>query len=260
MKICTKCKEAKPFDQFGYQKEGKNGLRSSCKKCVNCISAAYKAANPGKVRMQNAIYCAENKEKRSAYHVSWRKANPEKIRSTKAAWVKANSEKKSAAYARWRAANPEKVQSRLASWRAANREKVRAYCVAYRATNSEKMKAKSAAWKAANPEKARAGSAAWKAANPEMGRIYKQNRRARKLASGGKLSSDLADKLLKLQKGKCACCGLKLGKKYHLDHIMPLALGGTNTDDNIQLLRSTCNQQKHAKHPIDFMQQRGFLL
>lgn len=42
--------------------------------------------------------------------------------------------------------------------------------------------------------------------------------------------------------------------------IVPLALGGTNTDGNMQLLRSTCNQKKHAKHPVDFMQQRGFLL
>jgi hypothetical protein len=25
-------------------------------------------------------------------------------------------------------------------------------------------------------------------------------------------------------------------------------------------LRSRCNQQKHAKHPVDFMQERGFLL
>jgi 5-methylcytosine-specific restriction endonuclease McrA len=45
-----------------------------------------------------------------------------------------------------------------------------------------------------------------------------------------------------------------------MDHIIPLALGGANTDDNIQLLRATCNLQKHTKHPIDFMQQRGYLL
>jgi 5-methylcytosine-specific restriction endonuclease McrA len=45
-----------------------------------------------------------------------------------------------------------------------------------------------------------------------------------------------------------------------MDHIVPLISGGTNTDDNIQLMRSRCNQQKSAKHPIDFMQSRGFLL
>jgi len=36
--------------------------------------------------------------------------------------------------------------------------------------------------------------------------------------------------------------------------------GGSNTDDNMQLLRKLCNLQKHAKHPVDFMQERGFLL
>jgi 5-methylcytosine-specific restriction endonuclease McrA len=80
------------------------------------------------------------------------------------------------------------------------------------------------------------------------------------MASGGKLSPDLAERLYELQGGKCACCGKPLGEKYHLDHIMPLALGGANTDDNMQLLTARCNIQKSAKHPIDFMQERGFLL
>jgi len=51
-----------------------------------------------------------------------------------------------------------------------------------------------------------------------------------------------------------------LGDDFHMDHIMPIALGGSNTDDNMQLLRKECNLQKQAKHPIDFMQSRGLLL
>src|SRR5574340_787097 len=94
--------------------------------------------------------------------------------------------------------------------------------------------------------------------NKDKFRAYTNNRR--RLAGGMKLSSDISSKLFKLQKGKCACCGKRLGDDYHLDHIMPLALGGTNTDDNIQLLRAECNLQKHAKHPVEFMRQRGFLL
>ena len=38
------------------------------------------------------------------------------------------------------------------------------------------------------------------------------------------------------------------------------ALGGLNADSNMQLLRAECNLQKSAKHPVDFMQSRGFLL
>jgi 5-methylcytosine-specific restriction endonuclease McrA len=110
----------------------------------------------------------------------------------------------------------------------------------------------------ANKEHCNAVVAARRAANTEATRIQKLNRRGR--ASGGKLSKGLSVRLFKLQRGKCACCGQPLGTDYHLDHIMPLALGGSNTDENIQLLRATCNRQKNAKHPIDFTQQRGFLL
>ena len=63
-----------------------------------------------------------------------------------------------------------------------------------------------------------------------------------------------------LQKGLCPCCRKPLGNDYHMDHIIPLALGGSNGDNNIQLLRSECNLEKQAKHPVDFMQSRGFLL
>lgn len=64
----------------------------------------------------------------------------------------------------------------------------------------------------------------------------------------------------KFTNGKCPCCKQPLGDEFHLDHVIPLALGGPNTDDNMQLLRKTCNLQKSAKHPVQYMQERGFLL
>lgn len=131
---------------------------------------------------------------------------------------------------------------------------------AYIAANREKCRAASAAYRAANPDKVRAAKAAYAAANPDKRCICAHNRRAKERANGGKLSPDLSAKLFKLQKGKCACCGLSLGDNFHLDHIMPIALGGVNEDWNIQLLRSHCNNQKYTKHPVDFMQMRGFLL
>lgn len=157
-------------------------------------------------------------------------------------------------------ANHDTEKATRAAWRAANPEKTKAACAAWQAANPEKKKANSAKWYASNTEKAKARAVAWNAAHPEIMRIHCHNRRARQRASGV-LSKDLADKLFKLQRGKCACgCKQPLGSDYHLDHRMPLALGGSNTDDNMQLLTSTCNMQKGAKHPVTFMQQRGFLL
>lgn len=132
---------------------------------------------------------------------------------------------------------------------------------AWSKANPERKKAKNAKWYADNPERMKELKANWQADNPEARRVSRQNRRARKRDGGGKLSNGLPDRLIKLQRGKCACgCKQPLGDDYHLDHIMPIALGGTNTDDNMQLLRATCNLQKSAKHPVDFMQQKGFLL
>lgn len=130
----------------------------------------------------------------------------------------------------------------------------------YAENNPEKVKLSQAKYKAEHPDRRKASVTKWDSEHPESRRLHSHTRRARKKAIGGILSIGLAEKLFKLQKGKCPCCGLPLGDDYHLDHKMPLALGGSNTDDNIQLLRSGCNQKKSAKHPIDFMQSKGFLL
>ena len=85
-----------------------------------------------------------------------------------------------------------------------------------------------------------------------MGRHY----RAKQYANHEQLQA-----LMEKQKGRCAVCRANLKKiGYHKDHIVPLVLGGTNWIQNIQFLCPTCNLTKNRKHPVEFMQERGFLL
>lgn len=145
-------------------------------------------------------------------------------------------------------------------YRAIHRGEIAAKKMIYRAKNKEAIRANNALYRANNPDKARVYRATYESKNPSYQRIKCHNRRAR-IRANGMLSVGIARRLYELQRGKCACgCKQPLGVDYHLDHVLPLALGGPNTDDNMQLLRSTCNQQKHAKHPVDFMQERGFLI
>lgn len=145
-------------------------------------------------------------------------------------------------------------------YRRLNREKIAAAAKRNRLDNPERVAAINRKSRAKNAERAKATSAVWRRKNPEIMRIQSHTKRARKRKSGGCISVGLSGKLFKLQRGMCPCCSFPLGDDYHLDHKMPLALGGTNTDDNMQLLRAKCNLQKNAKHPVDFMQSRGFLL
>lgn len=64
--------------------------------------------------------------------------------------------------------------------------------------------------------------------------------------SVGQLSPGTRERLFELQNGSCNGCGCALVDS-HIDHIVPLVRGGTNTDDNVQLLCPTCNLSKGSK-------------
>ena len=164
------------------------------------------------------------------------------------------------ALAKYKRENPERSRASSARYREKNREKIKERRAAYRTENKEKIAASMAIYRERNAAKIAPVTAKWSAENLDKRRLYASNRRAAKADAGGKLSRDLPERLFRLQKGLCACCREPLGSGFHLDHIMPLALGGRHEDSNMQLLRKRCNHQKCAKHPVDFMRERGFLL
>jgi 5-methylcytosine-specific restriction endonuclease McrA len=78
-------------------------------------------------------------------------------------------------------------------------------------------------------------------------------------AEGTHTDADISN-IRKLQGGRCAYCRARLNGGGHLDHIQPLARGGTNWPANLQLTCQPCNNRKHAKDPITFAQGLGLLL
>jgi 5-methylcytosine-specific restriction endonuclease McrA len=166
-------------------------------------------------------------------------------RNCKRTWTINNSEKKNKSTIKWRAENKEKFDASLAKYRSEHKEERRLYAIEYR----KKF-----------PEKKKKYEKQYALRKPDCRRVILQNYRAKKRLNGGTLSKDISSILLIKQKEKCVSCMAPLINGYHIDHIYPIALGGSNTDQNIQLLCPKCNRQKHSKHPIDFMQERGFLL
>lgn len=157
------------------------------------------------------------------------------------------------------AENKDENNKKSREYKDKNRDSLRLYSEQYRAENRDLLRRKQVEYASKNRYLVNASTAAWRKANPWRGRIYRHNRSDRMASVGGTLSYGLSEKLLYLQRGKCACCKTKL-VKYHMDHIVPVSKGGANSDENIQLLCPPCNLRKHAKHPVDFMQQEGFLL
>lgn len=249
-RVCTKCGIEKALEEFNKTSKPDNSRKRACRVCTSAASGEWQRKNAERAKANLARWRAANPEKRQAQVERHREA----IGSLGLAILAWRARQR-------RAENPEKFREINRRSRAAHRDSSIARTRAWRERNPSLVRKWTQEYRAANRARLREGLAAWYAKNPDAARRHGANRRARKLAVGGKLSTGLAARLFVLQRGGCACgCKEKLDGDYHLDHRVPLALGGANTDSNMQLLRKVCNLKKHAKDPIVFMQERGFLL
>jgi hypothetical protein len=145
------------------------------------------------------------------------------------------------------------------AWAAANRERKADKEKAWRESNRERVSAQAKSWRIANRGRHAANGKAWAAANPEAVQAKKAKRRARKLAAEGSYSAADVKQLRAEQNDRCAFCRSALGGKGHVDHVQPLAKGGSNGPDNLQLLCRTCNLSKGAKDPVQHITALGLI-
>jgi 5-methylcytosine-specific restriction endonuclease McrA len=131
-------------------------------------------------------------------------------------------------------ANKEKIDERNKQWLADNSDKKSEIDAEYRKREVEKVAAANSKWSRENPEKR---MAIWR------------NRQARIAGCDGTHTADDVSKIYASQSGLCVYCDADLSLGYHVDHIMPIALGGSNWPSNLQCLCPTCNIRKGAKHP-----------
>ncbi len=248
--------EVRPCAKCGTSDRYKDGR---CKQCSRDSCKKYHTEHREKANADSAARYALDKEKHKAYSKAWAAANREKSREIKAKWAKENPEKIRAKNARYYQENREALLEKAREWERKNRDKSNASDRAWRRANPERHKAAYTARRKKNPEQYKAVQAAYRKRNPESVRFRDYARRAIGKRSTGNAKGLIA-RLIKLQRGLCPCCKQPLGDDFHLDHITPLSRGGAAGEENIQLMRAICNQQKSAKDPIDFMQSRGFLL
>ena len=100
----------------------------------------------------------------------------------------------------------------------------------------------------------------WRNENKESVKIYARATAAKRRSAAGAYTKKDVQDILEKQKHKCAYCKKSVKDGYHVDHVVPLARGGTNWPDNLQILCPFCNLSKGVKDPIEYAQQNGRLL
>lgn len=135
-----------------------------------------------------------------------------------------------------------------------NAEQIKDRVRAYRVENTERCNELSRRWGERNPEKRRAIKAAWKKRNPEQAVRDFHRRKTRLISSGGSFTKAEWRALCQACGNVCLACGVRA--RLTVDHVTPVALGGSNDIDNIQPLCGPCNWKKNAR-TIDYRLDRG---
>ena len=195
-------------------------IRGDCMPCKRIYDKAYRAANKEKVSVtKKKAYVAKTdhyiKKSRDYYHL-----------------------------------NKEDIAVKNKEYRESNKDVVLERKRVYRQNNRDKIATAEKEYYEKNKEYVNQRQRLYALANPHVQANVQAIRRSR--IGDDKLSKGIFTKLFSEQLGVCNGCRVDLNgnrKSVHIDHIMPLALGGRNIDENVQLLCAKCNQTKSTKHP-----------
>jgi 5-methylcytosine-specific restriction endonuclease McrA len=207
-KICTKCKRELPAT-LEYFRKSKACRFGVTSVCRDCLTTIDR---------------------------EYRKNNIERLRQYDRERYPARKEERSAYYKQWYLENKDKVRD----YNKARREEHKEY---YKETHKKYYEA--------NKDRYKQWAKQYREANKDHHRIIKRLARSRRRAiersAGGKYTEDDVRAMYKRQKGKCYYCGEKVGKKYHVDHVVPLSRGGSNSPDNLVIACPYCNDSKGTK-------------
>lgn len=82
-RVCRKCGQEKPLEEFAKNKECVLGHSHTCKHCKREHACKYRADNHEKILEYGRKHYAENSERYKKYSRKWQAANPEKVRETR---------------------------------------------------------------------------------------------------------------------------------------------------------------------------------
>lgn len=229
--ICCKCGSEYPLtrEYWHLSKGKKTGFVTKCKSCVQEYYSQYYLSRQEELRKRRKDHRHKNPEQYLRTNRKLTTASRERQREYGKQWYQANCERIKKKSRERYMANPAKHREMRQRWNKKNPDYSRQYYL----RDKDNVRKRKQRWYKENPDKAKA---------------YAHKRRALKLAAIGEFTKEDLQLAYHAQKGKCWHCSKHIGKKYHADHLIPLAKGGTNNPNNIVVSCAKCNSSKGAKY------------
>tara|TARA_R110001606_G_scaffold297277_1_gene445029 strand:- start:3699 stop:4424 length:726 start_codon:yes stop_codon:yes gene_type:complete len=219
IKKCTGCLAFKGVHEFHLNRRNADGFHWKCKPCKSAVDRAGSIKYREQRAAKSKVYRENNKEKIAARDLLHRQANRERLNEYAKEYAKTRTAQKSAYDRAYRERNREK----LSEYKRDNYERFREYNRAY-------LKQ-------------------WAVDNADRMRSYGRTRRERERAAQtvaftpGQLDARMA-----YFGNKCWIC--KVADFEHVDHVKPLAKGGSHMLSNLRPACARCNCSKKSKWPF----------
>ena len=199
---------------------------------------------------------AHRKQALDHYYENRRK-DPAAIRKRDRAYYEANKERIRKQASKRYKANIEHIRKRDRAYRQANREKIQRQARAYYENNKARIleysRAYSREWRTANPEREREQRRRWRANNPD--KVGKATARRAQVELEGNATPELIQAKWEASNKTCILCGNPIDPtlpsrhpmSLTIEHLTPIARGGTHNINNLDFAHFSCNASKGAK-------------
>ena len=263
-KQCSKCNEWKDAtDEFFYTtKANRSGLTGICRACVRAKwreqhpnSKPRKSDIPVPIGLKHCVACGKDLPATPQYFYA-ESRNQDGLRSPCRQCLKVYSESRQESIRESKRktyqAHKEEIKRKTSIYAKSHRESGRVYSRLYYAKHYRKPPRIPVSIETRR-ERKRILYQENHRKNPGYYIALVNKRKARKrMASGTHTSQQLCEQYER-QKGICYYCKIKIAwGDHHVEHVVPLARGGSNDISNIVISCPTCNLKKHDKLPHEW--------
>jgi len=244
-KQCPKCGAVKSVSEFHKHKGRKDGLYCWCKDCVKVCNKAYRIAH----KEEAARYRANHQEERKANCRRWHTEHREEEKEYKRQYNAEHREEQKEYCRQYNASHREERRETKRRWDDKHQEEIMQYRSAHRKDKARYLRGYYIKNKDMMLERMRR----WRVKNPEKSRAIVERRRACKVNAEGECSGQQYIWRGEVYGNRCYICG---APAEAMDHVIPLAKGGSNWPANLRPICRRCNSVKGQKWPYDFEQAR----